>query len=219
MKAKAFLASLTVLFLLTSCGNSGSKSKSKAGSTNTVSTSANGDVSASVVKKYQIKSGIVTFYNEGMGMKTKRVLYFEDFGMKELEENFEEDAIKDATLCDGKNRYTIVYNDKTAYEEGVCFHGVAYRFDWSEVERSPAEYKPKKLPNIVIADKECESFSIQSGGTPIVYAGWNNVCLMIDQNTPFGRITYMAVMVEENATIPAEKFAVPAGFTIKKAQL
>lgn len=171
------------------------------------------------IKKYQIKSGIVTFYNEGMGIKSKVVLYFDDYGMKEAEEKYDGETIKDATLCDGKNRYTIVYKEKAAYESGECFRGVAYKFDWSEVERAPDQYKGKKLPNVTIAGKDCESFSIQSGKSPIVYAGWNNICMMIDQESSFGKITYKAVSIEENATIPEGKLTIPDGFAVKKSPI
>lgn len=171
------------------------------------------------IKKYQIKSGIVTFFNEGMGIKTKVVLYFDDYGMKEAEEKYDGDVIKDATLCDGKNRYIIVYNEKTAYESGECFRGVAYKFDWAEIERAPDQYKGKKLPNVTIAGKDCESFSLQSGKNPVIYAGWNNICMLIDQDGSFGKITYKAVSIEENATIPEGKLSIPEGFAVKKSTM
>lgn len=174
---------------------------------------------AAPIKKYQIKSGIVTFFNEGMGMKTKTVLYFDDYGMKEAEEKYEEDAIKETTLCDGKYRYIIIHADKTAYESGECFRGVAYKFDWAEIERAPDQYKGKKMPNVSIAGKDCESFSIQSGKSPIVYAGWNNICLLIDQETSYGKITYKAVSIEENAAIPAGKLTIPEGYAVKKSPM
>lgn len=183
------------------------------------SNAAEAPAEVTAIKKYQIKSGIVTFYNEGMGIKSKVVLYFDDYGMKEAEEKYDGETIKDATLCDGKNRYTIVYNEKAAYESGECFRGVAYKFDWSEIERAPEQYKGKKLPNVTIAGKDCESYSIQSGKSPIVYAGWNNICMMIDQESSFGKITYKAVSVEENATIPEGKLTIPAGFAIKKSPM
>lgn len=183
------------------------------------STASEATAEVPAIKKYQIKSGIVTFYNEGMGIKSKVVLYFDDYGMKEAEEKYDGETIKDATLCDGKNRYTIVYKEKAAYESGECFRGVAYKFDWSEIERVPEQYKGKKLPNVTIAGKDCESYSIQSGKSPIVYAGWNNICMMIDQESSFGKITYKAVSVEENATIPEGKLNIPAGFAIKKSNI
>jgi hypothetical protein len=180
---------------------------------------AENTVNAPAIKKYQIKSGIVTLYNEAMGIKSKVVLYFDDYGMKEAEEKYDGETIKEATLCDGKKRYIVVYKDKTAYESGDCYRGVAYKFDWAEVEQAPDKYKAKKLPNINIAGKDCESFSLQSGKSPIVYAGWNNICFMIDQESSFGKITYKAASIEENVTIPEGKLTVPEGFEVKKSPI
>ncbi len=212
------LFSLLFCLAIISCSgnkNQNTAAKEEPAAADVTETTAN----VPAVKKYQIKSGIVTFYNEAMGIKTKTVLYFDDYGIKEAEEKYDGETIKDATLCDGKNRYTIVYKDKTAYEAGECFRGVAYKFDWSEIERAPDQYKGKKLPNVTIAGKDCESFSIQSGNSPIVYAGWNNICLMIDQNSSFGKITYKAVSIEENVAIPEGKLTIPEGFTVKKSPI
>lgn len=216
-----YLKNLTLLLLCSAIISCSGKKKQNDTTAQEQPESAPAEAPAEVpaIKKYQIKSGIVTFYNEGMGIKSKVVLYFDDYGMKEAEEKYDGETIKDATLCDGKNRYTIVYKEKAAYESGECFRGVAYKFDWSEIERAPEQYKGKKLPNVTIAGKDCESYSIQSGKSPIVYAGWNNICMMIDQESSFGKITYKAVSIEENATIPEGKLTIPDGFVVKKSPI
>ncbi|MGD0341692.1 MAG: hypothetical protein ABSA76_08310 [Bacteroidales bacterium] len=219
MKKLCFLFSLLPLvFFFVSCGNAGSKKGSAAGPPKTtVETPAtNSSAPVSAVKKYGIKSGIVTFESAGMGIKFKVVLYFDDFGSKEAEEKYDIDNnVSEKTLCDGTNRYNLIYKTKTAVKRGSCSNGTAYRFDWNEVSQAGPEYKAQKLANVTIAGKDCESFSMVSSGSTITYAGWNNICMLIDQNTQFGKLTYKAVSIEENATIPADKFKVPADFQVK----
>ena len=198
--------------ICTSCGNSGTKNTDSA-TPGAVSENAADEVLPA--KKYGVKSGIVTFESRGFGMISKVVLYFDDFGAREAEEKYDLDnAITGASLCDGKNRYTLVYKDKAAFRDGECFRGVAYKFDWNEASRAGDEYKPIKLANVSIAGKDCESFSLVSSGKTVVYAGWNNVCMLIDQDSQYGKITYIATSFEENVDIPADKLNIPADFKI-----
>jgi hypothetical protein len=215
MKKLSFISLLPLVLFFVSCGSSGNKTGSESATTETSETS--GDAPVSAVKKYGIKSGIVTFESDGMGMKSKVVLYFDDFGAKEAEEKYDdENNIKSSELCDGTNRYTVVYKDKIAYKSGECVRGVAYRFDWSEMSRADQKYNAKKLANVSIAGKDSESFSLESSGNTIIYAGWNNVCLLIDQTTQFGPVTYKAISFEENPAIPEGKLTIPTGFEIKQ---
>lgn len=213
------LCLLPLLFIFASCGNSGSKNESSADAINSTAEVAAtpSDIQATTAKKkYGVKSGIVTYESTGMGVKIKAVLYFDDFGAKEAEEKYDVDNnIEQTALCDGTNRYTISYKDKTAQNNGACYNGIAYRFDWEEVAKGDPKYNPQKLANVTIAGKDCESFSLVSGGNTLTYAGWNNVCMLIDQATQYGQITYKAISFEENPSIPADKFSVPAGFQIK----
>ncbi len=220
MNTKTFFGILTIVLLLVACGTSGKKGETVNDSTaslNEVTTS--GDASVMAAKKYQIKSAIVTFESNGMGVKQKIVLYFDDYGAKEAEEKYDGDQIKESSLCDGTTRYTLIYKDKIAYSQGDCYRGVAYKFDWNEISKAGKEYKAKQLPNVTVAGKDCESFSIVSGKNTVKYAGWSNVCLLIDQDSQFGKILYTAISIEENTTIPTDKLSVPAGFEVKKSSM
>ena len=206
------LSLLLIVLIFSSCGNSGSKNE-KVTEAGVVAAS---ESAVPAIKKYEIKSGIVTFESKGLGITSKVVLYFDDYGVKEAEEKYDENnQIREASLCDGTNRYTIIYKDKSAYNQGICNRGVAYRFNWEEMSKADPEYKVKKLSNISVAGKDCESFSMESSGNTITYAGWNHICLLLDQTSSFGDITYQAVSFEENAAIPADKLNVPAGFVVK----
>jgi hypothetical protein len=166
-------------------------------------------------KKYAIKSGIVTFEVVMVGMKSKEILYFDDYGMKELQEKYEEGKLVEASLADGKTMYKIKYDKKIAYKTGDAVRGLAYKFDWNEIPAKDQGTKAKKLPNMTVAGKNCESYSYDSGSAKTTYAGWNNICLFFEQKMSFGNSTTKAVKVEENVAIPADKFKVPAGFTVQ----
>jgi hypothetical protein len=219
LKEASIFCLLPLLFFFTSCGNSGGKSESSGEAVNTgteVTETTAGMPATAAKRKYGIKSGIVTYESTGMGFNLKVVLYFDDFGAKEAEEKYDINKnIEQTTICDGTNRYTIIYKDKTAQNDGACYNGIAYRFDWEEVAKGDAKYNPQKLANVTIAGKDCESFSLVVSGNTITYAGWNNVCLLIDQATQYGKITYKAVSFEDNPSIPADKFTGPSGFQIK----
>ncbi|HLP47116.1 MAG TPA: hypothetical protein VK186_18620 [Candidatus Deferrimicrobium sp.] len=177
-----------------------------------------GALQAQQVKKYQIQSGIITFETTltmgKMVMKTKAIVYFDDFGMKECRDtyDYEGKAVKESFFSDGKNLYLVMYAEKTAYNRGVAYRGTEYKFDWNEIAPSGMA---KKLPNMTVAGKNCEAFELNDKGNINTYAGWNNVCLYIATNQKNMNVVSRAIKFEENAKVPAEKFKIPAGFALK----
>ena len=69
-----------------------------------------------LIKKYQIKSGIITFDTKIAGMSGKTILYFDNYGSIELEEKYMGDKLTEGNLCDGTNLYSINYEKKSAYK-------------------------------------------------------------------------------------------------------
>jgi hypothetical protein len=216
MKIKNIILLISVAILILTC-------KSKI----TVNTDSDTDAISQVneaeitepasIKKYQIKSGIITFETDMMGIKEKFVLYFDDYGMKEAEEEYEGEIVKETNLCDGKNMYDIITADKAAYKSGSCYRGIAYRFDWNEISGEDQGTKAKKLPNMTIADKDCESYSYDMGSTSTVYAGWKNICLYQKTKSQMGAVVKKAIKIEENVSVPSAKLQVPSYYEIKKS--
>jgi len=167
-------------------------------------------------KKYQIKSGIITFETAmTMGkfvMKIKSVVYFDDYGMKECKDTYDDNGIKESFFSDGKNLYLTIYAEKTVYKRGAAFRGTEYRFDWNEIAPSG---KAKKIANMTVCGKNCEAFEMNASGALNTYAGWNNICLYLGGNMKGMITTNKAVKIEENVPVPAAKFKVPAGFALK----
>jgi hypothetical protein len=170
---------------------------------------------ANANRKYKIKSGIITFETSVARLKGKEILYFDDYGNKELLEKYTGDKLKEVTLADGTTMYKIKPDQKTAYKMGDANRGLAYKFDWDEIETQTQETKAKKLANITVAGKDCESYTYENKGMTTTFAGWNNICLFTEQKMKMGTSVSKAVSIEEDAVIAPEKFRVPAGYEIK----
>jgi len=172
-------------------------------------------------KKYDIKSGIITFETVidmgTMKMTNKIMVYFDDYGMKECHENYAGEKLASSLFSDGQMEYVVKHGEKTASKRGKAYRGTEFRFDWNEIsEKDRTSGKAKKLPNVTVAGKSCESFMVGSATDKTVYAGYGHVCLMIDLSSPTMRSEIKAVKFEENVKVPPEKFMVPAGYKMKE---
>jgi hypothetical protein len=172
-------------------------------------------------KKYDIKSGIVTFDNiSAMGkmkITNKEVVYFDDFGMKECKETFEDGKLKESFFSDGKTLYKLIHGKQEAYKMGDASRGTELRCDWNEVsEKDKKEGKAKQLPEITIAGKKCQAFQVTSSSGTTKFAGWNHICMLTDLTSKGMSSVTKAVSIQENAKVSPDKFNVPAGYKIKQ---
>ena len=162
--------------------------------------------------KYSIKSGIVNFDVEAMGTKTKKVMYFDDWGSKERVEEYNEDGtVREVRISDGEKRYTLTPADNKAYfADNNGNRGWEMEFtSWERIQQQRDYEKDyKQAPNMSIAGKDCESFTYNENNT---FAGWNGVTLYHQQGKI---ITIKANSLEENAAIEGDKFTVPTGYTV-----
>ncbi len=189
---------------------------------NTSSLSMDED-SIPIQKKYGIKSGIVTFETmvetSGMQVAGKKILYFDNYGLKECEETYEKDKLVISFFSDGEKLYNLSYDNNMAYiTDTASKGGTALRFDGNQITQQNKDAESvQKLPNETIAEKDCEAYTVfnKSAETTTKFAGWNHICLLTDLSSKTIKSVYKAVKIEENVEIPAEKFIVPAGFTIQ----
>lgn len=173
------------------------------------------------MKKYDIKSGVVTFETTTllgtMKMTSKSIVYFDNFGMIECNETYDDDKVKETFFSDGTNLFTLIHKKKEAYERGPASRGTELKFDWNEVSKNTKkDYKVEKLPTVTIAGKACESFSIDTKQGKNTFAGYKGITLLTRIQNKQMTTETKAVKVEENVTVPAGKFAVPAGYARKK---
>ncbi len=166
--------------------------------------------------KYSLKSGIVTFDTKIADNPGKKILYFDDYGLKEREDYYEDDKLRESVLTDGKIKYKVSYNDKTALNLGIAQRGIAYKVDWNEI---PASQKKNgfaiKLENINVSGKTCESYKIDNAGIVTTFAGWEGLCLYSQQQSKLGNALTKAVKIEENVSITPDKFKLPKGIRVK----
>ena len=177
----------------------------------------------SQIKKYDIKSGIVTYeLNMKMGkmeIKKKTVVYFDDFGMKECRETYSKDNKLEGTyFSDEKNLYSVNYTKKIAHKQGDAYRGTELRVEWTDfgTEKDRQSGKIKKMPAMSIAGKNCESFGSDDGkGTVTVYGGWNKILMYLHVKSNSVESLQKAVKVEENVKVPEDKFKIPAGYAVQ----
>jgi len=174
------------------------------------------------VKKYDIKSGIITYdlvMKVGdFEIKNKVIVYFDDYGMKECKETFSKDKLEQSYFSDGKDLYSVKHSSKTAFKQGSAYRGTELRVEWSEfgTEKDRSSGICKKIPSMKIAEKNCEMIETNDGkGTVAKYGGWNKILLYMDVKTKDTETIQRALKVEENVKVSPDKFKVPAGYAIK----
>ncbi len=174
------------------------------------------------VKKYDIKTGIITFdlimKMGDMEIKQKTIVYFDEYGMKECKDTYSGVKLEESYLSDGKDLYLLKHKQKKAFKQGTASRGTELRVEWTEfgteADRQAGKYK--KLAALTVAGKNCEVFEYNDGeGTITKYGGWNKILLYQDTKSSSVQSIQRAVKVEENVTISPDKFKVPAGFTVQ----
>jgi hypothetical protein len=163
-------------------------------------------------KKYDIKSGIITFETTmkmmGMTITTRSIVYFDEYGMKECKESYKDGKLEESFFSDGKFLYKVAYEQKRALKAGTASRGTEFKFDWNEIsDKDKKAGKAKKLPNITVAGKACQSFEYSD----TKFAGWSGICLLTETKTKDMSTLTRALKIEENAKVPAEKFTLPSG--------
>ena len=174
------------------------------------------------VKKYDVKSGIVTYELISkvgkLEMKLKSIVYFDDYGMKECKETYSNDQLSQSYFSDGKEIYAVKHNKKMAYKRGTANRGTELRVEWSEfgTEKDRQTGKIKRLPAMKVAGKDCEMIASDDGkGNITRYGGWKKILFYMNTGSSGSETTIWALHVDENAKVSSEKFQVPAGYKIE----
>lgn len=173
-------------------------------------------------KKYNIKSGVVTYESimkmGKMEIKKKMIVSFDDYGMKECKDTYDGDKLEESFLSDGKDLYLLKHAKKMAFKQGSASRGTELRVEWTEfgTEKDRQSGVYKKLPAKKFAGKDCEMFEQNDGtGTITQYGGWNKILLYMDMKSKGMESIQRAVKVEENAKVSPDKFTIPKGFAVQ----
>jgi hypothetical protein len=176
--------------------------------------------SSGQTKKYDIKSCTITFEMTqkmaGLDMKKKVIVSFDDYGMRECRETYQGDELQEIYFSDGKDLYRLQPGKKAAFNRGKADRGTEVTIGWNDISSDDKKAgKAKQLPNITIAGKTCESFVYTSDKESTTYAVWNHILMMIDMKSKQMTMLKKAVKVDEKTAVSADKFKVPAGYTLK----
>lgn len=221
---KTVLALLMVLLFLVSCQNQDSSNKvsdNKApGVTPKAETAPKAEPVMETPKgKYELKSGIVVYKTQMMGMEVKQTLSFDDYGKKEATDIMMEmmgTKIHTVTITKEGYVYTLDMVNKTGTKAPANPKNNA-NIDFQNLSREmEKEMNLKKEGTETFLGKTCEKISIdyakmQMKGSFLVYKG---VALKVDTDMGTLKMNLTAQGFEENPQIPAEKFEIPADIII-----
>jgi len=170
--------------------------------------------------KYAIKSGIVEYNNQMMGMDSKQVLTFDDYGEKEATEVMMEmmgTKIHTLTITKEGFVYNIDLVKKTGTKRPELTGKLPTDIDFENLTKEMIkDMNIKKEGTEKFLGRNCEKVTIDSKemglkGTYLTYKG-----IALSVNTDMGTIKMKleAKKFEENPKIPAEKFEVPEDIVI-----
>ncbi|NVO01844.1 MAG: hypothetical protein HXX09_04010 [Bacteroidetes bacterium] len=216
MKKLLFGAVILGVTMMYSCSGTSTKDKTTSDSTNVKK-----DESKETPKgKYQIKSGIISITSEAMGFKTDVVSYFDNYGAQETSvSTMDIMGMKTERLSINKDGFIwdIDMKTKTGTKmkipekdpKNIDFTGLT--------EGLMKEMNIKKEGTETLLGKTCDKFSMnyEKMKTKANYSVWKGIALKTEMDMMGMKVKMIATKLEENATIAADKFEVPAGVKIK----
>ncbi len=229
MKRTAALLMLSTLTLVSGCSKKSDSSKSGGSSESVLN---------STPKRYDLQSGIVTYEPMViMGIKSVSTLYFDDYGRREARETVTDSNImgmksheKKVDITDGN--YMISYEVEKMVNGKDETSKVATKTDMRKVKQMAMKmvkgFDPEQMKRDF--DYREEGSEVVAGVTGTKYSVSMNkerrdervygvLYKKISLSTQMGGISIKAQKIEENVPVPASKFEVPAGYTIKDVDL
>lgn len=170
---------------------------------------------ASSKGKYAIKSGIVEYKTQMMGMDAKQTLTFDDYGkleVQDIEMEIMGTIIHTATLIKDGFIYQMDLVQRTGIKNAAT-PASNMSIDFENLsEQMTSEMNLKKLGKEEFLGKTCEKMSIdyqkmQMKGTYLVYKG---IALFFDTDLGTMKMKMTAEKFIENPKIPAGKFDIPS---------
>ncbi|NTV99036.1 MAG: hypothetical protein HGA70_07725 [Chlorobiaceae bacterium] len=231
---KASLKFTTGIILLSSLAMLPGCSGQKSDGTNPTPASS----SSSMPRPYEIKSGIVHFKPViMMGVKVTETLYFDDYGLKEARE-----SVTDSDIMGTKNHeekveirdgnYMISYaiksivngKDETSKEATRTNIGdmrelaaaMGKSMDVNEMKKN-MDYREEGPETVAGVTGRKYSVALDKSKPDIRVSGvmYKNIVL----KSELAGMSVEASSIEENASVPSDKFAIPAGYTVKDVDL
>ncbi len=179
-------------------------------------------LSAQGYKKYDVKSGIVNLdivMTIGKTqIKSQKIIYFDDYGVKECEETYSNGKLSGTLFSDGKDRISTNPSEKKATIEGTSTNGVGTRIDINDMGTAEdiKSGKVKKGAPMTMAGQTIETVVVTSKDGATTYGGWNKVMVYFNMPGKTMSTEIKATKLQANVPVPKEKFQVPAGYKTTK---
>jgi len=206
-----FVAAATLIF--SSCKND-SKSDAAKGSDSTKTAV----VDKTPKGKYSLKSGIVEMKSQVMGMEQKQVLFFDEYGAKECIEvtaSMFGQKIHNLNINKDGYAYSVDMVKKTGTKIKIPTDAA---INFNDLGKGIAkDMNIKKVGTETALGKTCDKYTIDYKKQQMkgYYLVWNGIALKTEL-TMMGMKTVVEVTkINENASIPADKFEIPKGIKIQ----
>lgn len=169
--------------------------------------------------KYAIKSGMVEYKTQMMGMDMKQLLTFDDYGKIEMTEVIMEmTGMKTHAVTLTKDGYVYAYDlVKKTGTRNPFYGGGSQSIDFENMSKEMiSDMKLKKEGTEEFLGKKCDKMSIdydkmKMKGNFLVYKG---VALKMETDMGTVKMNLVADKFVENPEIPAGKFEIPADVKI-----
>lgn len=196
--------------------------------------------SSSMPNRYELKSGIVYYEpTEIMGISTVKTLYFDDYGRREATETVTESNIMgmktrehSMEIIDGD--YAISYEieksvngkDETSKEvtrtnmkdaQAIAMAMAMGKFIDPEQMKREMDYREEGTEQIagVTGTKYSIAINKEQPNARAYGVMYKNIAL----KSEMAGISVKAKKIEENVSVPSEKFQIPAGYTVREVNL
>jgi len=221
MKLKLLGFSFFIMMLVWAC-NSTSEETQNADNNQQEEAIGNNSSTSSSLNRYEIKSGLVTYDMEMMGITANVKNYFDNYGEMEatvVKSNFnflgKSTDSEMRTIYKDNFLYSLDLLTKTGtkmkVEDGMNFR----HFNINKItQEQKTAYNFKELGTEEVAGKKCKVYSMQVDGNTSKVWLWKNITVKVMAVTEEGEFEFEASSIEETSDIPAGIFDIPADYTI-----
>lgn len=171
-----------------------------------------------ITGKYQIKSGIVTYTSNVMGMDQTTVTTFDDFGNKEVTDTYTEAMgvkLHSRTIVKDGYSYNLNMDEKTGTKVKIYGTGqaIVYGNLTKEMEQ---KMNLQKLGSETLLGKECEiyGFDYKEMSTSGKAWVWKGVALKSEVKAMGMDVALIGKSFDDNPIIDQSIFEVPDGFKL-----
>jgi hypothetical protein len=212
LKKTGMLVFLCMALMLSACNNSSTSDTSQ--NDGSVTSGEKKDPAQPTYARYNFKSGIITFKATVLVMDQEIITYFDDWGRKqrtELNISFMGQKSKNITINDS----SFVYSwdpDKKAGVKSPLDLSKPENMNYNELtDEVKKKYQIKEDGTGKVLDRECKVYSMvfSEAGISGKYYVWNGIALKTEASAQGLGINIEATKIEENVSIPAEKFSLP----------